>query len=192
MNDIIRKQLRIAAGFWIAGMLLLIFLVVRGIGAKDGSSALIFLFSRRTPAVSEHLQPLENPVPVSAPAPQKLSKELPADQPLSKGRKSGSGYFGSPTISQNADSNVVIFLPLQGTVGEYENFYWNNGRSVVLDFYGIHSSQSQNREVKIGAVRFLQIADHGSFTRISLTSGTGKLTAQPFAKSNGIEIRIAQ
>lgn len=170
MNERLKQRFRLVFCFWLAGVLAVAFLTLRGADG-EGVSPLVLLFQSppqapAPPLMAESAAPLppEPADPVPAPAPPK-----PAIPNMAYGKREGKGSLLAPAVETLPDGSVAVTFRLEGQPGEYTAFSQSSTRSRSVDLHGNWKAAPARIYPKNACARLVQIAGHPGFVRISVS-----------------------
>lgn len=167
MNERLKKQLRVVAAFWLAGVLALVFLTLRGTD-DNGISPLALLLRTPEPPAPQLMAEPTPPPPPPPPAPEPTPEPVVVIPEMPHGKKSGQGALAAPLVEILPDGTLALTFTLEGTSGEYTAFS-NSNHSRSVDLHGKWKPIRQRIHPKSGNVRLIQVENHGSFVRVSAT-----------------------
>lgn len=174
---------RVMLAIWCLLVLVMGVTVTHWARSPVADNLLAFLFTRDTmPKVQRVLPteppPLPKPKAPEPPAPE-TKPEPPAPppqwQPLPQGRQPGKGVLEAPSVDVMTDGSVVVTFAYAGQLGQGTQFPYPKREAQVADIHGAWQDAWNRliaRRFDSGCLRLLQIANHGSYVRVSGVSRT--------------------
>lgn len=166
MNERLKKQLRVVAAFWLAGVLALACLTLRDTDGK-GVSPLSLLLRAPEPPAPQLLAESTLPAPPTPPVPEPEPVPVIAIPEMPRGKKPGNGVLAAPLVETLPDGSVAVTFPLEGSSGEYTAFSLS-AFSRSVDLHGRFKT-SRLRVHPKGVARLIQVENHNSHVRVSAT-----------------------